>query len=367
MNAGRVTLIGVLLALVGVSTWLVLGDGKVSERQRRGDMIVSVVSVGADMREFTDIVEALGTARANESVTLTPRVSDTVRAVKFDDGHVVEKGDVLVLLADDEEQAQLREAQANLHEAERAFERIKNLVKQGNASGAALDTERRRMAEAQYRLEAAQARLADQQVVAPFDGILGLRQISEGSLVTPTTAITTIDAIDIINLDFSVPERFIATLAPGQPVKAKVSAYPGRLFEGTVTTIDSRVDPVTRSVVVRAEISNEDKALRPGLLMTVEVVNRAWRAVGVPEESVVPSGGRDYVFVINGDEAERREVELGLRRPGYVEILSGIEPGERVVTQGTVRLGRSGMKVIDMAKDKDDSSAGETRLAGGAS
>ncbi len=357
MNAGRVTLIVVLLALVAASTWLVLGDGKATERQRRGDMKVSVVSVAAETREFTDIVEALGTARAAESVTLTPRVSDTVRSVKFDDGDIVSKGDVLVLLADDEEHAQLREAEANLLEAGRAFKRIENLVKQGNASGAALDTERRRMAEAQFRLDAANARLADQQVVAPFDGMLGLRQISEGSLVTPSTAITTIDAIDVINLDFSVPERFIATLAPGQSVSAKVSAYPGRLFEGTVKTIASRVDPVTRSVVVRAAISNKDKALRPGLLMTVEVINRSWQAIGVPEEAIVPTGGRDYVFIVQGEEALRRQVELGLRRPGYVEVLSGIEPGERVVTQGTVRLGRAGMKVVDMSGEQGTSAA----------
>lgn len=357
MNAGRVTLIVVLLALIAASTWLVLGDGKATERQRRGDMKVSVVSVAAETREFTDIVEALGTARANESVTLTPRVSDTIRSVQFDDGDIVSKGEVLVLLADDEEQAQLSEAEANLLEARQAFKRIQNLVKQGNASGAALDTERRRMAEAQFRLDAAKARLADQRIVAPFDGMLGLRQISEGSLVTPSTAITTIDAIDIINLDFSVPERFIATLATGQSVTAKVSAYPDRVFEGTVKTIASRVDTVTRSVVVRAELSNKDRALRPGLLMTVEVINRSWRAIGVPEEAIVPTGGRDYVFVVEGDEALRRQVDLGLRRPGYVEVLSGIEPGDRVVTQGTVRLGRSGMKVVDMSADETTRSA----------
>jgi membrane fusion protein (multidrug efflux system) len=358
MNAGRLTLIVIFLLLAGATAWLVLGEKQTAERDR-GPRSVSVVTVPASERAFTDIVEALGTARARESVTLTPRVSDTIRDVNFEDGQIVEKGHVLVVLEDDEERALVRETEANFREAERAYKRIENLVEQGNASPAALDTERRRLDEARFRVDAAQARLADQQIKAPFNGLLGLRQVSEGSLISPTTAITTIDAIDTIKLDFTVPERFIATLAPGQKVEAKVSAYPGRIFQGTVSTIDSRVDPITRSVLVRAEIPNKDSALRPGLLMTVQVINRTWQAIGIPEEAVVPTGGKDYVFIVDGDEAVRREVELGLRRPGYVEVKSGVSAGERVVIQGTIRLGRAGMKVIDMAKD--------TQVAGDAS
>jgi membrane fusion protein, multidrug efflux system len=109
--------------------------------------------------------------------------------------------------------------------------------------------------------------------------------------------------------------------------------------------VDSRVDPVTRSVVVRAEMPNDDNALRPGLLMTVEVISRTWTALAVAEEAVVPTGGQDFVFVVKGGEAERRKVKLGLRRPGYVEVLEGLKEGDRVVTEGTFRLGRSGVKV----------------------
>ncbi|SDE39845.1 efflux RND transporter periplasmic adaptor subunit [Kordiimonas lacus] len=351
MNSGRLVLGAIFLALAGTAAWLLMADGAATERGR-GPRAVSVVTTPATQRTFTDIVEALGTANARESVTLTSRVSDTVREVHFSDGDIVKAGQVLVVLEDIEEKAQLQEAEANLREAERSFRRIENLVKQGNASSAALDTERRRLDEARFRVDASAARLADQRIKAPFDGLLGLRQISEGTLITPNTPITTIDAIDTIKLDFSVPERFIATLKPGQDVEAKVSAYPDRLFKGVVTTIDSRVDPVTRSVIVRAEIPNEDHALRPGLLMRVEVINRSWQAIGVPEESVVPTGGKTFVFVVKDGEAERREVTLGLRRPGYVEVTRGLEAGERVVTEGTMRLGRMGMKVIDMAADK---------------
>ena len=351
MKTGRVVLIAIFIALAGAAGWLLYNDGVSDARGMRGGRVVTVVSTPVETREFSDVVEALGTARARESVTLTARVSDTVRSVKFEDGQVVKKGDVLIRLEDDEENAQLSEAEANLKEAERSFERIKNLVRQGNASTAALDTEQRRLDEARFRLQAAQARLDDQRVVAPFDGVLGLRRVSEGSLLSSNQPITTIDAIDLIKLDFSVPERFIATLKQGQTVQAKVSAYPGRVFTGVITTIDSRIDPITRSVIVRAEIPNDETLLRPGLLMTVEVLSKAWDAVSVPEQAVVPTAGRQYVFVMNGDEAERREVKLGLRRPGYVEVVEGLQVGDRVVVEGTLRLGREGMKVRDMATD----------------
>jgi len=345
VGSGRIVLLIVFIALAGSAGWLLMQDNAGGERGRRGGGMVSVVTKATELREFSDIVEALGTARARESVVLTPRVSDTVRQVAFEDGQMVKKGDLLVALEDAEEAAQLSEAQANLREAQSQFARTEDLVTRGNASTATLDAQRRRVAEARFRLVAAEARMADRRIVAPFDGVLGLRQVSEGSLITQNNPITTIDSIDIINLDFSVPERFIATLAPGQKVNARVEAYPGRVFEGVIGTVDNRVDPITRSVIVRATIPNVDNALRPGLLMTVEVISRSWQGLSVPEEAVVPSGGRAYVFVTNEGVADRREVKLGIRRPGYVEVTDGLSAGERVVVEGTMRLGRAGMPV----------------------
>lgn len=361
MGSGRIVLVAVLIALVGSAAWLLTQDNKSGQRGRFGGRMVTVVTEPVENREFSDIVEALGTARARESVTLSPRVSDTVSQVAFDDGQMVKKGDLLVALEDAEERAQLEEARANLFEAESQFARTEDLVTRGNASTAALDAQRRAVQESKFRLEAAEARLADRRIVAPFDGVLGLRQISEGSLVTQNNPITTIDAIDIINLDFSVPERFIATLAPGQRVNARVEAYPDRIFEGIVKTVDSRVDPVTRSVIVRAEVQNDDRALRPGLLMAVEVISRTWQGLSVPEESVVPSGGRAYVFVANDGVAERRPVQLGIRRPGYVEVLEGLSAGERVVTEGTLRLGRAGIRIREAGENTGDGSGGSGR------
>jgi membrane fusion protein (multidrug efflux system) len=361
VGLGRVILITVFLFLAAAAAWLFYSDDNAGRGDRRGGGVVSVVTHGVETREFTDIVEALGTSRASESVMLTSRVSDTVQRVNFSDGQTVKKGDLLVLLEDAEEQAQLREAQANLKEAESQFDRTRDLVTRGNASTSSLDAQRRNVDEARFRLVAAQARLNDLRILAPFDGVLGLRQISEGALINQSTPITTIDAIDVINLDFSVPERFIATMAPGQEVDAHVEAYPGRLFKGVVKTVASRVDPITRSVIVRAEVQNADHALRPGLLMTVQVISRIWQGLSIPEEAVVPSGGRNYVFLKVGDIAERREVQLGIRRPGYVEVTEGVQLGDRVVVEGTIRLGRSGIRLQESIDRSATDTAGDSK------
>jgi len=365
VTGSRLVLSGVFVALVAASIWLFYGAEDGSGQRGRGGGVVTVATEAVGTRQFADIVEALGTARAAESVVMTSRVSDTVTRVHFDDGQIVSKGDLLVELNSIEEEAQLQEAYATLREAESQYARIADLVKRGNASTSSLDAQKRSVDEARFRVAASEARMADRQIKAPFDGMLGLRQVSEGTFLSSNTAITTIDAIDTIKLDFSVPERFIATLAPGQEVEAKVKAYPGRIFKGTVRTIDSRVDPITRTVVVRAEISNEDRALRPGLLMTVEVTSRTWQALAIPEQAVVPTGGYNYAFVVKDGTAERREVKLGIRRPGFVEVTDGLEEGDRVVVQGTMRMGREGLKVKDMSQQGRSSSSASAASDGG--
>lgn len=349
MSVARLIFALVFIALASLGAYLMLADSAPQGRRGYGRGAVTVVTQAAEVRAFADLVEALGTARARESVMITSRVTDTVSKVYFDDGQIVKTGDLLVELISEEEEAQFREAEGNLMEARRNFDRTEGLVERGNSSGAALDEARRRLDEARSRIAAAKARLDDRQIRAPFDGVLGLRNVSEGSLVTPNGSITTIDAIDVINLDFSVPERFIAVLGKDQPVSATVEAYPDRMFEGRVKTVDSRVDPATRQVVVRAEIPNGELLLRPGMLMTVEVTSRTWSAVSVPEESVVAQAGKDYVFVITGEAAERRPISLGVRIPGFVEVKDGLNEAERVVVEGTQRLGRSGIKVRDLS------------------
>ncbi len=298
----------------------------------------------AALHRFVDRIEALGTTRAVQSVTLTAQVTETVARIHFADGQTVRKGTILVELDHAEEDAQLAEAEAQLEEAERQLTRIRELVARGNATEAALDAQLRDVAQARARVAQVKARIATRIIRAPFDGVLGLRQVSVGALVTPGTVISTIDDITPILLDFSVPERFLSALAVGQTIHAHTAAFPDRPFNGRIVAIAPRVDPVTRAVTVRAELPNEDRLLRPGMLLAVTVIGQERRSLAVPEEALLLIGRQHYVYVIRPDgTAERRRVTIGQRLPGIVEIAKGLTIGEQVVVAGILRL-RPGVK-----------------------
>jgi membrane fusion protein (multidrug efflux system) len=190
----------------------------------------------------------------------------------------------------------------------------------------------------QARLNSVVARLRDRLIQAPFSGLLGFRQVSPGTMLSPNTPITSIDDISIIKLDFTVPETFIGAMAPGARVVARSVSFPGREFVGTVRTVGSRVDPVTRAMTIRAHIENADRSLRPGMLLTVEVVTGERQALVVPEGAVFQVQNRAYVYTADGDIARQRQIEIGGRRFGVVEVLSGLEEGELVVIEGIVKL-----------------------------
>lgn len=305
-----------------------------------------VITESAVTTVLIDQVEAIGTARAKESVNLTSKVTETVRKVNFEDGAYVEEGTILVELTNSEETAQLEEAQATLDETSRQLKRIQNMIRQGLASELKLDEEKTRRQTASARLDAIVARLADRLIRAPFSGILGFRNVSPGSLLSPNTVVTTLDDISLIKLDFSVPENYLSVIKTGQEVFAASAAYEDRQFEGVVTTINSRIDPVTRSVTVRAHIDNEEGFLKPGMLLTVTLIRSRSEALVVPEEAVVPIQDRQYVYVVTGEGiAKQTEIKTGRRRPGIVEVLSGLDSGQEVITQGVIKV-RPGSKVI---------------------
>lgn len=184
-----------------------------------------------------------------------------------------------------------------------------------------------------------EARLADLKIVAPFTGKVGIRRISPGSLISVGTVITTLDDVETIKLRFFVPEGAIASVRPGAGVAASGSGAPGRTFTGAITSIDTRVDPATRAVEVRAEFPNQDGALKPGMFLTVKLaLNRRESAMIVPEEAVVPEGVRQYVFVVADGRAVKTEVKLGARLPGEVEIREGLAPDAVVVTSGIQKI-----------------------------
>ncbi len=305
--------------------------------------------VVAEVRKepFVDRVEALGTLRANEMVVLTANTTELVTKIHFDDGQRVQAGDVLVEMSSDEERAQLAEARAAAEEARSQYERVRPLAAQGTAAKSQYDERRREWETAQARVAVVESRLADRTIRAPFAGVVGLRKLSVGALVRPGDPITTLDDDGVMKLEFTVPATYVDTLRPGLAIVAKSRAYGSREFHGQVRSVDSRVDPVTRSIQARAEIPNPDRALRPGMLMTVVLMKNPRDALVVPESAIVSSGRKSHVFRVDagaGNRVQRREVEVGARRAGEAEILAGLAAGELVVVHGTQRV-RDGQAV----------------------
>ena len=317
----------------------------------KADMPANVIVTSAAKKNIADRVEALGTLKANETIDITASVTETVTAINFTDGQRVEKGDVLVEMASGEEKAQLDQAQAVASEAGQQLERVRKLARDGVAPKATLDQRQRDYDSAQGRLREVQSKLKNYLVAAPFSGVLGLRNISTGALIQPGTKITTLDDDSVMKLDFSVPSIFLADLKTGTPIIARAREFKGREFKGTVTSLDSQIDPVTRSIVVRAVLPNDAHLLKPGLLMSVELFSNARDAIVVPEESLIPEGRENYVLTVVDGKIEKRKVTIGMRQPGTVEIVSGLTEGEKIVTHGTMSA-RPGQTANVTAEEK---------------
>jgi membrane fusion protein (multidrug efflux system) len=308
------------------------------------DERVSVVTAVAVMKPLGLQIEAVGTAHANESVEVTSKASNTVTAIRFEEGERVRRGAVLVELDGAEARAALAEAEAALAESQNQFNRSRDLYTRQALSISQLDLLEATLKGNLARVDIAKARLDDTVIRASFDGRTGFRRVSVGSLVNPGSVITTLDDTSIINLDFTVPEIHLYAVTRGLPVIARTAGLPGREFRGKVTNLDSRVDPVTRSIIVRAEIPNQDAVLRPGMFMTVTLQGEVAPALLVPEAAIVPEQGKTYVFVVRDGVVDQRAVQLGKRRPGEVEVVAGLAENEHVVVEGTQNI-RDGSSV----------------------
>ena len=283
-------------------------------------------------------LEALGNARANESVDVSSKTSNVVMAIRFRDGERVQRGQLLVQLDDAQTRADVAAAQATLTDSESQFNRSRELMQTQALSKSSYDQLEATLKANRARLQSAQARLEDTVIRAPFSGRVGLRRVSVGTLISPGDVITTLDDTSVIKLDFSVPENFLSSLREGLTVRATAPAFPGRSFAGKVASIDSRVDMTTRSVIVRALLANEDGALKPGMFLNVSLANDERDALVIPEEALTPEAEKQYVYVVEGGKAQRREVRIGNRRPGSVEVVAGVTAGERVIVEGTQKV-----------------------------
>ncbi|MCB9946873.1 MAG: efflux RND transporter periplasmic adaptor subunit [Rhodospirillaceae bacterium] len=321
------------LVLLAGALWLQVA---VASAQGGGRAVIVAPVVES---ELYDRIEALGTLEANESVVLTANVNERIVELAFQEGQTVSAGDLLVVLEQDEEQAMLDAALAVLAERQSAFDRTQQLSDREFAARAQLEERRAALQQAEAEVEIIQARLRDRSILAPFDGRIGLRQVSPGTLLEPGDPIATLSDISVLKLTMTVPSRFLSEVRTGLHIRATTNAFPDREFEGTIDVIDTAVDQVTRTITLRAVIANDDGLLRPGLLMTAELLSNPRSGVVVPEEALVPLDRRNFVFVVDGETADatvsRREVRIGTRRPGTVEIVEGLDAGVRVVVHGT--------------------------------
>lgn len=341
----------VIAAIAGALTALVSAPGAAAQN---APPALPVIIEAARVEAVRDTLEALGTLRANESVEITAKVADVIAAIHFDDGQRVKSGQLLVQMSNAEEAALLVEAQSEAEEAARQLERLETLVAQGNAPASQLDERRRDAQSANARVNAVRSRLQDRVIPAPFAGVVGLRQVSPGALVAPGTVITTLVDDSVMKLDFPIPAIYLGTLSPGATVTARTPGFPDRIFSGTVTSVDSVINPATRSITVRARIPNENRILVPGMLMTLLLERNARDALEISESALVPRAARSFVYVVdpkvNPPIAEQREVTTGARRPGRVEITAGLSAGEHVITHGTLKV-RPGAPVTIRAVD----------------
>ncbi len=288
---------------------------------------------------FVERIEAVGTAVANEQVTLSSPVTERILRLNFDDGGYVNRGQVVAVLAQSEETAALSEANARAREAGQQLERVQALRERGFATKSSLDTQAALAAQARAQAAGARATINDRVITAPFSGWVSLRNISVGAIVNSGAEIATISDISLIKLDFTIPETMLSAIQPGQTIEARAAAFPEQPFRGQIATIDPVVDPNSRAVTVRARLPNPHRKLKPGMLLTVGVETRPRMALSVPELAILGEGDTRYVYVVGQDNKARRvNIKTGVRSNGRIEVVEGLRPNQHVVTEGVVKL-----------------------------
>ncbi|HZY18270.1 MAG TPA: efflux RND transporter periplasmic adaptor subunit [Ramlibacter sp.] len=322
---------------------------------------------------LTDDAQAVGSLRSRQSVMVRPEVSGRITRINFNDGARVRRGQVLVQLDDQLPVAQMQQARAELSIARANHKRNQELVAQNFISQRSVEESAANLQVAEAKLALAEATAARLRIVAPFDGIAGIRGVNVGDYLKDGADIVNLEDLDAVYVDFRLPERFQTKLRPGQVAVVQTDALPGRRWEAVIQAIDPLVDANGRSIGIRGCIDNRQLALRPGMFARVTAVfGERDNALVVPEESIVPQGGRQFVFrVVDGPDqdsrtAQRVEVKVGLRRPGRVEITEGLQPGDLVITAGQQRLQRDGTPVRVMDVGRGGNGAGAAAANGGA-
>ena len=307
-----------------------------------GGRATPVSATQVELRTFSDRIEALGEAKARQSVSITSNASEQITRVFFTSGQFVRTGQTLVQLEAGEQAADVLQATAGLRQAERDLARQRTLFERGFVAQARLDDAQAAVDTARASVAAQQARQGDRVIRAPFSGVIGLSDAAPGQLIAPGTEIATLDDLSVIRVDFQVPERYLNVLRVGLPVEASTDALGQESFRGQIAKIDTRVDPGSRAITARAEFANPGQRIKPGMLVRVAVQQGSRQSPAVPEAAVQFEADTAYLFKIaqQGERsvAQRTTVRTGARADGFVEVLEGVQPGERIVGDGVNRV-----------------------------
>ncbi|RPJ46913.1 MAG: efflux RND transporter periplasmic adaptor subunit [Betaproteobacteria bacterium] len=308
----------------------------------------------AQVREDTivEAVTAVGTLLANEAVMIRPEIDGRIETIHFQEGQLVRQGDKLVSLDASEVEAQLVSAVAAANLNRSRLRRAEELYARKFISAQALDEGRENLNQTDARVAEIKAKLAKSLIRAPFEGVTGLRQVSPGAYAKAGQDIARLEGIGTLKLDFRVPETYLRKIRVGQALAVTVDAYPAESFSGVIYAIEPSVDEATRTVLLRARLPNPGVRLKPGMFARVNLtLARRDNALVVPEQAIVPRGSGSYVFRIDGGKVALTKVELGLRRPGEVEIVSGLAAGQAIVADGQLKL-QDGAAVAVMAEQQ---------------
>ncbi len=318
----------------------------------------TVEAARVEVSRLTDDAQAVGSLRSRRGVILRPEVSGRITQLNFTDGQRVRKGQLLVQFDDQLPLAQVQQSQAELSIAQANQKRNQELVSQNFISQRSLDESAANLQVAQAKLALARATAARLKIVAPFDGIVGIRLVNVGDYLKDGADIVNIEDIEAMFVDFRLPERFQSKVKRGQTALLDIDALPGRKYSAQIQAIDPLIDANGRSIGLRGCIDNRQLQLRPGMFARVNTIFGVRdNASVIPEEAIVPQGGRQFVIkLLEGPNEQTRttqrvEVKVGLRIPGKVEILEGLVPGDRVITTGQQRVQRDGtvVSVVDLA------------------
>ncbi|MBB6562426.1 membrane fusion protein (multidrug efflux system) [Acidovorax soli] len=340
--------------------------------------VVAVEATPVRQMALRDDAEAVGSLRSRRSVVLRPEVSGRITALHFTDGQRVRQGQVLVQFDDQLPRAQVQQSQAELSIAQANHKRNQELVAQGFISQRSVDESAANLEVAQAKLALAQATASRLRILAPFDGIAGIRGVNVGDYLKDGADIVNVEDLDAVYVDFRLPERLQAKVRTGQTARVAFDALPGVRYAAVVQAINPQIDADGRAVAVRGCIDNRRLQLRPGMFARVTTVfSERANARVVPEEAIVPEGSNAFVFkVIDGKEpgtrvSQRTAVKLGVRAPGFVEVVDGLAADDLVVTAGQQRIQRDGtaVRVVVLGQPeagKAKGSAGPARAASGA-